>query len=81
MKNTVALLKQYLLEHDLNKQWKNQYPLFKNNQHNKLTKEGIAYILNKYVKMASARAQIVPRRLSPHVLRQYVECYNMGSVL
>lgn len=69
MKNTVALLKQYLLENDLNKQWKNQYPLFKNNQHNKLTKEGIAYILNKYVKMARARVQIVPRRVSPHILR------------
>lgn len=69
MKNTVALLKQYLLENDLNKQWKYQYPLFKNNQHNKLTKEGIAYILNKYAKMARARVQIVPKRLSPHVLR------------
>jgi integrase/recombinase XerD len=38
MKNTVALLQQYLLENDLNKQWKNKYPLFKKNQHNKLTK-------------------------------------------
>ncbi len=69
MKNTVALLHQYLLENDLNKQWKNQYPLFKNNQHNKLTKEGIAYILDKYVKMANAKSRIVPKRLSPHVLR------------
>ena len=69
MKNTIALLQQYVLENDLNKQWKNQYPLFKNNQHNKLTREGIAYILDKYVKMASAKSQIVPKRLSPHVLR------------
>jgi site-specific recombinase XerD len=69
MKNTAALLQQYLLENDLNKQWKNQYPLFKNNQHNKLTKEGIAYILDKYAKLASAKSQIVPKRLSPHVLR------------
>ncbi len=69
MKNTIALLKQYVLENDLSKQWKNQYPLFKNNQHNKLTREGIAYILDKYAKMASAKSQIVPKRLSPHVLR------------
>lgn len=69
MKNTVALLQQYLQENDLNKPWKNQYPLFKNNQHNKLTKEGIAYILDKYVQMASAKSQIVPKRLSPHALR------------
>jgi len=69
MKNTVALLQRYILENDLNQQWKNQYPLFKNNQHNKLTKEGIAYILDKYVKMANATSQIVPKQLSPHILR------------
>ena len=69
MKNTVTLLQKYLSENDLNKQWKNQYPLFTNNQHNKLTKEGIAYILDKYVKMTSAKSQIVPKRISPHVLR------------
>jgi len=69
MKNTATLLQKYLSENDLNKQWKNQYPLFKNNQHNKLTKEGIAYILDKYVKMANATSKIVPNRVSPHVLR------------
>ena len=69
MKNTVHLLQKYLSENDLNKQWKNQYPLFTNNQHNKLTKEGIAYILDKYVKMASATSHVVPNRISPHVLR------------
>ena len=69
MKNTVTLLQKYLSENDFNKQWKNQYPLFTNNQHNKLTKEGIAYILDKYVKITSAKSQIVPKRISPHVLR------------
>jgi integrase/recombinase XerD len=69
MKNVVTLLQGYLSERDLNKQWKNQYPLFINNQHNKLTKEGVAYILGKYVKMASEKSQDVPKRLSPHVLR------------
>lgn len=69
MKNTVILLQKYLSENDLNKQWKNRYPLFTNNQHNKLTKEGVAYILGKYVKMASATSQVVLNRVSPHVLR------------
>ena len=69
MKNTVALLQIYLSENDLNKQWKNQYPLFINNQHKKLTKEGIAYILNKYKKMARVVSSIVPEHVSPHVLR------------
>ncbi len=48
MKNTVSLLHSYLTENNLDKQWKNQNPLFSNNQHHKLTKEGVAYILAKY---------------------------------
>lgn len=69
MKNTVALLQIYLSENDLNKQWKSQYPLFFNNQHNKLTKEGVAYILNKYVKLARNSSPKVPEKVSPHMLR------------
>jgi site-specific recombinase XerD len=69
MKNTVALLKSYLSENTLNKPWKNQYPLFVNNQHKKLTKEGVSYILNKYVSMAKADSPIIPERVSPHMLR------------
>ena len=44
MKNAVLLLQNYLTENKLNKPWKNEYPLFTNNQHHKLTKEGVAYI-------------------------------------
>ena len=69
MKNAVALLQSYLSENDLNKQWKNQYPLFINNQHNKLTKEGVSYILNKYVKMAREKSIRVPNHVSPHMIR------------
>lgn len=69
MKNTVALLQSYLKENDLSKQWKNQYPLFVNNQHNKLTKEGVAYILNKYVTMAKPLSRSIPERVSPHMFR------------
>ena len=73
MKNTLALLQSYLSENGLNKQWKNQYPLFVNNQHNKLTKEGVAYILNKYVTMARSVSISIPEHISPHVLRHYGE--------
>ncbi|HLO11996.1 MAG TPA: site-specific integrase [Pseudoneobacillus sp.] len=69
MKNTVALLQNYLSENDLTKQWKNQYPMFVNNQHNKLTKEGVAYILNKYVIMARSISPAIPNHISPHILR------------
>ena len=37
MKNTASLLQNYLLENKLDKPWKNEYPLFTNNQHHKLT--------------------------------------------
>ena len=53
VKNTASLLKSYLLENNLDKPWKNENPLFTNNQHQKLTKEGVSYIITKYV--ASAR--------------------------
>ena len=69
MKNTLGLLQNYLSENDLNKQWKNQYPLFGNSQHNKLTKEGVSYILNKYVKLARNVMPMLPKNVSPHVLR------------
>ena len=49
MKNTASLLQSYLVENKLDKPWKNEYPLFTNNQHHKLTKEGVAYIISKYV--------------------------------
>jgi integrase/recombinase XerD len=69
MKNTVSLVLNYLAENELNEQWKNQYPLFTNSQHSKLTKEGITHILNKYVKKARTISLLVPERVSPHVLR------------
>jgi site-specific recombinase XerD len=69
MKNTAALIQKYLSENNLNIDWKNQYPLFSNSQQNKLTKEGVAYILDKYVKMARTKSRAFPERVSPHVLR------------
>ena len=50
MKNAVLLLQNYLAENQMEKPGKNEYPLFINNQHNKLTKEGIEYIVAKYAK-------------------------------
>ncbi len=69
MKNTAALIQKYLSENHLNIDWKNQYPLFSNSQQNKLTKEGVSYILDKYVKMARTKSRAFPERVSPHVLR------------
>lgn len=69
MNNTVNLLRRYLTENDLEKHWKNQYPLFINNQHHKLTKEGVSYILNKYVSISRLLSHKVPEHVSPHMLR------------
>lgn len=69
MKNTISLLERYILENKLNKSWKNEYPLFTNNQHNKLTKEGVAYIISKYVASARKKSTLVPVKVKPHMFR------------
>ena len=69
MKNTASLLQSYILENKLDESWKNQYPLFTNNQNRKLTKEGVAYIIGRYVALARKISTIVPPRVSPHIFR------------
>ena len=69
MKNTASLLQTYLVENQLDKSWKNQNLLFTNNQHHKLTKEGIAYIITKYVKSADKISNIMPSKVTVHMLR------------
>src|SRR6056297_693640 len=69
LKNTVSILKNYLLENDLEKDWKNEYPLFTNNQNHKLTREGVNYIINKYVKLARETSTIIPKKLNDHMFR------------
>ena len=68
-KNTVSLLHYYTAENNLNKEWKNQYPLFSNNRHNKLTKEGVAYIIAKYVETARKSSTIIPPKVKVHQIR------------
>jgi len=69
MKNTLTLLKCYIQENSLDKQWKKDYPLFENKQHNNLTKEGISYIISKYVVEARKISTIVPEKVHPHMFR------------
>lgn len=68
-KNTVALLQSYIFEHQLDKPWKNEEPLFTNSQHHKLTKEGVAFIIAKYVALARQTSTIVPAKVKAHMLR------------
>ena len=69
IKNTASLLKTYLLENKLDKPWKNENPLFTNNQHRKLTKEGVSYIIAKYVVSAREKSTIIPVKVHAHMLR------------
>jgi integrase/recombinase XerD len=69
MKNAVLLLQNYLAENKLNKPWKNEYPLFTNNQHHKLTKEGVAYIVAKYTESARKASTMVPPKVKVHMFR------------
>ena len=69
MKNTFLLVQSYLWENKLNASWKNEYPLFANNQHRKLTKEGVAYIVAHYVESARRISTIVPPKVKVHMFR------------
>ncbi len=69
MKNTASILEKYICENRLNLAHKADHPLFTNNQHNKLTKEGVAYIVNKYAGSAHETSAKVPEKVNCHMLR------------
>jgi len=69
MKNTARLLEAYISENRLDQLHKKEYPLFTNNQNNKLTKEGVAYILSKYAKQGHEVSDTVPLKVKCHMLR------------
>lgn len=69
MKNTAFLLQKYLLENKLDHPSKNECPLFINHQREKLTKEGVAYIISKYVESARKMSTLLPPKVKVHMIR------------
>ena len=70
MEPTVQLLQQYLNENHLLSSDKYYQPVFTNRSKTKLTRAGIAYVLNKYVCSARNKASVlIPEKVSPHSLR------------
>lgn len=69
MKNTATLVEKYISENKLDMAHKTNYPLFTNRQNNKLTKEGIAYIISKYAATAHEASDKVPEKVRCHMLR------------
>ena len=63
MDKTVALLRQYLLENNIDTPASFEHPLFFNSQRKKLTRQGVAYILCKYADLCNIQ------QVSPHKLR------------
>lgn len=67
--NTASLLVAYITEHHLDAPHKKTFPLFANSQHNRLTKEGVAYVLGKYAAQAHQISDLVPLKVHCHMLR------------
>ena len=70
MTPTSALLGQYIAEVDLCGTARSSRPLFPSRSGNKLTRAGIAYLVDKYADQArSQHPEWIPQVLSPHVMR------------
>lgn len=66
---TAQNLKKYLAETHMLAPEKGHMPLFTNRDGKKLTRAGVTYILNKYVKAASAIDPSLPKKITPHLMR------------
>lgn len=70
VKEQVDVLKAYMVENNLFTPEKYRHPLFFNSRGEKLTRAGVVYILNKYVREAHLQnPKLVPLGISCHSLR------------
>jgi site-specific recombinase XerD len=70
MTKTASLLRDYLEERRLTAAHRLVHPLFFNSRRQKLTRAGVSYIINKYVKAAREQnTTLLPDKVSPHVFR------------
>lgn len=65
--NTVNLLRNYMEEHGLYRNGKQDMPLFYNQRYAALTRGGITHILQKYAD--KIKCLDIPPRITPHILR------------
>ena len=68
MNSTVALLREYLCEHDLQRPERADAPLFRNRRHERLTRSGVRYILKQHAEHARRDQPGLPS-VHPHTLR------------
>jgi site-specific recombinase XerD len=69
MANTVALVRDYVMEQGLDRAERSSSPLFFNRHGGRLSRSGIRYILAKYVARARSTQPVTIQRVSPHTLR------------
>lgn len=70
VKEQTEILRSYMEENHLNDSSKVAEPLFFNSRHEKMTREGISYILSTYACMArKISPELIPDKLSCHSLR------------
>jgi len=59
----------YIHENGLNQPQNMSMPLFYNQRRQKLTRAGVSYIVEKYVKMARKVSSRIPDKVTPHIFR------------
>jgi len=70
MSKTASLLRDYMAERQLSAAHRLDHPLFFNSRNQKLTRAGVSYVINKYVKAAGKhKAVLLPDTVSPHMFR------------
>ena len=69
MNNTIQLLRDHLQEKHLDRPEQFDKPLFQNARHQRLSRSGIRYILQKYLIRARSKLPNLNRTVSPHTLR------------
>lgn len=65
----LSLLKSYFQVFSIDRQKRPLDPMFWNNRGEKFTRNGIAYILNKYANEARKTKPSIPKRVHPHMFR------------
>jgi len=69
MESTVQLLRDHIRENRLDRAEQFDKPLFQNARHQRLSRSGIRYILQKYLLRARSKCPSLNRTVSPHTLR------------
>ena len=69
MPTTVEVLAEYISTFDLLKHESKDTPLFRNRNNEKMTRFGVAYILQRYGEKTKKQLDSFPSTISPHILR------------